>query len=397
MRIAILAYSPLGSDARILRQIEFLSSRHEVLVVAEEPPPSQLWGAQFRALPAAGWLARKYKAVRRRAGVLVGMRFRDFLGRWTAAYRRTMRALRGFRPDLILCNELHPMSVSRDYHRSTGCPVLLDLHEFYCGDSTTGPGVEKYDRPNTGWALRDAARWAAGATAVNEMIAQRYRDDYRLDCGVIYNAPRLPRPPVFRPVNPACIELVHVGVIHAERRPEVMAEGVMLAGDPWRLHFYLAGDQQRIAAFREHWHTRSEGRIMVHETLPVAEIEAVIARCDVGVSIIAPLSWNWLMSSPNKFFSYLGAGLAMILGPKPWKQMMNERWHLAEMTGGFEAADFAATLRKLTPERINELKRNAIAAAAHLNGDIEGAKLLALCERIAARRPAFAEALSHPA
>lgn len=384
MRIAILVFSPLAADARVLRQVECLRQNHEVMIVAQHPVPANLWGAEFRPLPPTGWLSQKMKALHRRAGFYAGMKARDILGRLTAHYRVTLRSLRAFRPDLILCNELHPMSVSRDYHRATGCPVILDLHEFYPADSTTGSGVEKFDRPNIDWALRDAAKWAAGAVAVNEMIAQRYRDEYGLDCGVIYNAPRLRQPPVFRPVNPAQRELVHVGVIHAERRPEVMAEGVVMAGHPWRLHFYLAGDQQKIALFRAHWSAHGDGRIFVHETLPVEQIEATIAQYDLGISIIPTVSWNWLMSSPNKFFSYLAAGLGMILGPKPWKEMMNRKWDIAEMTRGFEAADLADTLRPLTPERINQLKQNAVTASAFLNGNIEGGKLLALCARAAA-------------
>ena len=390
MRIAILVFSPLAADARVLRQVECLRQHHEVMIVAQNPAPADLWGADLRPLPPDSWLPQKMNALRRRAGVHAGMKIRDFLGRLTAHYRFALRSLRTFRPDLILCNELHPMSVSRDYHRASGCPVILDLHEFYPCDSISGTSVERYDRPNTDWALRDAAKWAAGAVTVNEMIAQRYRDDYGLDCGVLYNAPRLQQPPVFRPVNPAQMELVHVGVIHAERRPEVMAEGVVMAGDPWRLHFYLAGDQQRIASFRAHWAAHGGGRVIVHETLPVDQIEATIAQYDLGISMIPTISWNWLMSSPNKFFSYLAAGLGMILGPKPWKEMMNRKWDIAEMTRGFEAADLAGTLRSLTPERINQLKQHAVAASAFLNGNVEGEKLLALCARVAATNGAAA-------
>lgn len=384
MRIAVIAFSPIAQDARILRQVESLRRRHEVLVIAENPAPAELWGAEFRPLPSEGWLAKRMTGVRRRAGVYAGMQVRDLLCRLTPRYRAAKKHLRAWKPEVILCDEINPLPVARTHHRATGCPVIVDLHEFYPGDTRPGGGVGKYDRPNIDWALHDASRWTFAATAVNEFIAERYRNEYNLNCSTIYNAPITARPPVFRPVNPDCIELVHVSGFDPDRKPEIIAEGVMMAGDPWRLHYYFSGNQKQISAFRDHWHSRSRGRVIVHDTLPVAEIETTIAAYDIGVSMIPTISWNWLMSSPNKYFSFLTAGLGMILGPKPWKQMMNDRWKVAEMTPGFSAGDLAATLQGLTPDRVDQLKQNAVAAAAVLNGTVEGEKLLALCESAAA-------------
>lgn len=312
---------------------------------------------------------------------MVGMAVFDRLWRWSPESRVVRKALEMVRPDVLLVNEVNPLPVCLAWAQSAGCPTVVDLHEYY-PETSQAEDYVRLDKPAVEHLLRTASRKIAAAVTVNEPIAERYEKEFGFRCGVIYNAEDLAETPVFRPVD--CerpMELVHIGVLQQERQPLEMVKGVAMAGAQWHLHFYLVGAPGALEAFRSECARLAPGQVTVHDPLAPGEITGTIRRHDVGISVIPPVNWNWLMAAPNKFFSFVAAGLGMVLGPKPWKQMMSERYGFAELTNGFAAEDIAALLGRLTPERINEMKRCSAAAAVELSGTVMGDRLLEICER----------------
>ena len=386
MKIAVIAFSPLSADARILRQIRHLRHRHEVAVIAENLPPAELYGASFHGYDAGrGRLRRWWRALRRRSGTWLGMKWLERLWRWSPESRAVQKALPSLQPDLLMVNEVNPLPVCAAWAKRTGTPLLVDLHEYY-PETSLAEDYVRLDRPCVEHLLRAAAPQITLAFAVNEPIAERYRAEFAFPCEVIYNAEDLVEMPAFRPVDPARIGLVHVGVLQQERQPLLMVEAMALAPAAWHLHLYFVGEARALEEFRRACDRVAPGRVTLHAPVPPARITETIAQYDVGISVIPPTHWSWLMAAPNKFFSFVAAGLAMILAPKPWKKMMTERFGFAELTNGYDAEDITAAMERLTPERINDLKRNSVQAAAALNGAAMRDRLLEFCEAAREKR-----------
>ena len=226
------------------------------------------------------------------------------------------------------------------------------------------------------------------AFAVNEPIAERYVREFGFRCEVIYNAASVETTLVFRPVDPERIGIVHVGMLQKERQPLLMVEAMALAPPAYHLHFYMLAPPQELEAFRRDCARIAPGRVTVHDPVPPADIVRTLMQYDLGISVIPPVHWSWLMTAPNKFFFYVAAGLGMILADKPWKRMMTERYGFAELTAGYSGQDIAAVLQRLTPGRINELKQRSVDACAELNGAAMCRKLLGFCEEAAGKKSA---------
>jgi Glycosyltransferase Family 4 len=378
--------SPLAQDARILRQIRHLRQRHDVMVIAENPPPVELSGASWLGYDAGrGRLSRLWRAVRRRSGTKLGMKWLERLWRWSPESRAVRKALEANRPDLLLVNEVNPLPVCAAWTKDTGCPMLVDLHEYYPEKSHEEDFI-RLDRPCLEHLLRASAHQISLAMSVNEPIAERYQTEFGIPCEVLYNAEDITAPPTFRPVNPARIDLVHVGLLDLKRQPHHMVEAMVLAPECFHLHLYFIGDQEALNQFDRDCERIAPGRVTLHPPVPPSAITETMAQHDIGISVIPPVTWNWVMTAPNKFFSFVAAGLGMVLAPKPWKKSMSERFGFAELTNGYEAEDIAAVLRLLTPERIEEMKRNSVKAASELNGQAMCERLLRFCEMAVSKR-----------
>ena len=135
-RVLIVCLGEVGNDARVLRQVEFLSADYEVVLAAFGPKPSLPPGAAYVPLP-----PRKPVRIRGRAESLARIGAR-LTGRYEAAYWLD-QAVRGWRTELerelpvdaILVNDLHGLPLARAL--GDDVPVVFDAHEHWTSESAS--------------------------------------------------------------------------------------------------------------------------------------------------------------------------------------------------------------------------------------------------------------------
>lgn len=382
-RLAVLSLAPIARDSRVLRQVANGARRFDVTVVAwgeleDYHPHVTMRTIEPRAYPLAVRAAR--------AAVMFGGRIRrSLLDLWYWSkpdHLDAVHALVDAQPELIHANEAIALPVATRAAQLTGASVLFDAHEYspdqFKGDRMLGAVAEPFYRH----VLARDAPLAAAMVAVSPGIAQRYEAELGVDCGVILNAPRY-RPFALRHTDPEAIRLSYHGVALRGRRIEDLIAVVASCDRRFRLDLMLVPSEPGYVTELERLATQvAPGRVDFRSPVQPDRVLDAISGADIGLVLIPPLDFNYLMSLPNKFFDFIMAGVAVVVGPSPEMARICRQDGVGVVADSFDPEAVAARVRSLSAPEIDEMKSAALAAAKRFNAETELERLNALYDRI---------------
>jgi glycosyltransferase involved in cell wall biosynthesis len=355
-----MSLADVTMDARILRQVEFLTGSYDV-VVAAPGEPLQAPRVEFVQLPSRG-------TSRGRRLQRIGLRL---AGRYARAYwledevcarRETLRAAGPV--SAIIVNDLLALPLALDV--ADGAAVIFDAHEHWTSESASWGPVQRLSmRGAHEWVVDHAVRHSAAMMTVSPGIAREYEKRAGVRPTLVTNAPfqrDLEPSPVDDPIR-----LLHVGIADERRRLEDTIEAVRSLGDRFSLDLVLVRENEyrrRLEAL-----ARSDGRIRILPPVPTAELVAFANAYDVGVFLLPARFPNQTHVLPNKLFDYIQARLAIAIGPSPEMAAIVREWDCGVVSDTFEVDAFAAALSTLTKADVERMKASAARAAAVLNAD----------------------------
>jgi len=298
--------------------------------------------------------------------------------------------------DVHHAHDLDALPAARAAARRDGGRSVYDSHEIF---TEWGP-----HRAQPGWLRRGLAAWerrlargAAAVVTVNEEIADVLRgriSPRRLV--VVHNCP-----PRWHPSDDAPDHLRHAAGIppHA---PIVLCHGSLMAG---------RGLEETAAAMREPGletvhlvflgyrvtvvdrlvaDPAAAGRVHYLPAVSPGEVVEWVASADVDVMAIQPADLNSRLSSPNKLFESLAAGVPVVSSDLPVRRRIlldDPDGPLGELCDPTDPASIAAAIRRVldAPPAERAARRARILRAAHdrWNWEAEGAKLVALYDELA--------------
>ena len=234
--------------------------------------------------------------------------------------------------------------------------------------------------PYASYLLREFGSGIDHLVTVSSGLAQLYKELLGLDADVVMNAPaRIEVQP--RPVQEGEIQLVYHGNALKGRGLVILIEATGWLAPRFYLNFILVGEDPRyIRKIRRMAEKIAPERIRFYDPVPPSEIVSYLTRFDVGVFVLPPSNLNYRYVLPNKFFDFVGAGLAIAIGPSPEMAELVRKYDMGIVAPGFTSEDIALSLNRLTTENINRMKMNAITASHELNAEIEQKKLLDVYE-----------------
>lgn len=354
-RLLILSFSPLATDARLLKQIRAFSHDHDVTTCGFGPPPVD--GVEHVELtPGVPQQVRRAQSL--------ALRARSYrLAYWLTPYvRQARQMLRGREFDAVLANDLDTAGLAVAV--SPGDRIHLDLHEFWPALHDNVPQWARLWAPFHSWQLRTWGRRVRSATTVNGPIARRYEREYGIACAVVTNAaPHRDLEPV--PARTP-VRLVHAGAINPGRKIEHMIEAVARSTSGATLDLYLMGEG---TPYREHLSTLahdSNGKVRVLPPVPQADLVETLHQYDVGIHVLAPTNGNNALALPNKFFDFVQARLAIVTGPTPPMVELLEQHGLGLVTEDFSVEAITRAVDSLDAARVDAWKRGSDAAASAL-------------------------------
>jgi glycosyltransferase involved in cell wall biosynthesis len=277
--------------------------------------------------------------------------------------------------------------------RRNGAPVVYDSHEIFleAGSTATRPAWARwiFRRLEQGW-VRQAAALVTVNVSLEEVLTKRYRPRRTV---VLHNTPsRWAVPPTPRRLMRTALGLgpdVPIALYHGgfslHRGLEELAAAILEPGLD-RVHaVFLGYGNRREWLETEALDPRYGGRLHVLPAVPPAQLLDWVVDADVGVMPIQTSTLNHYLSTPNKLFECLAAGVPVVASDFPEMRRIvlgNPDGPLGVLCRPDDPADVARGIREildLAPADRTALRQRCLEAAHdRWNWETESAHLIEL-------------------
>lgn len=353
MRLLILSFSRLESDPRVRRQIDLFRGEWDIVTCGYGPAPDGSIAHHELPSDLPVWRYPRLAVILRAY-------------RWAYSHNRAIawatEALSAESFDAMIANDVDAAGIAVSLAPHNG--FHADLHEFAPLQNSEMLRFRLFVAPFVRWQLRTFVTKARSVSTVGVSIAERYRDEFGFDPVVVMNAPEKLDLPV-RPTS-SPIRLVHAGAALRNRRLETLIDAVSLTSADVTLDLYLpANDPGYLAELRER--ASSVSNVRFADPVPFDQLVETLNRYDVGVHVLAATNYNNAYAMPNKFFEYVQARLALVIGPSPEMARVVDDRGLGAIADDFTAEAVARALDGLTPESVDAAKRASDLASEELS------------------------------
>jgi hypothetical protein len=386
--ICVISFSPIYRDARVLRQIKYLSPHYDLIVIGfGHPHPA--WEDKQNIK----WISIDVDKDQRRLMTSFTARALPLLGRlWPSShdnwywrkshFRQALERAVSSGCDAFHANDWEALPVAAEAARRNNARLVFDAHEYSPLMYESNWRWMLYRSPTIKHLLREYTPIVDASTTVAPLIAERYNQEFSLNPIVVFNAPDSIRLPSSE-LDPHNIRLIHHGSAMRDRRLEAMIETLALCDRRYSLHLMLVdhtpGYLQHLGELADEL---APDRVTFHDPVAPEEIVQRISEYDVGLYLLEPTSYNNTVALPNKFFDFIAAGLAVCVGPSPSMAELVRQYGFGCVTPSFEPCDAAETLNRLSVDQLEAMQQAARQAAQQFNAEKEMGKVLELYRRL---------------
>lgn len=354
--VLVLSFSPIASDARVLKQVDLLAAEHRVTTCGYGPAPHGVV-EHLEIPPSAASVALNGRLITARAYLPAYAALPA-----VAAARRLLRPRMGAF-DLVLANDVETVPLGLWLRPRAG--VHTDLHEYSPRLHEESPAWRRRIAPFYRWLCRRFVRKADSVTTVGEGLARAYREELEIEADVVVNAAPFAELAPTPLADDGVLRLVHSGAALRNRHLEVLLDAVASSAGVTLDLLLMPNDPAYIDELRG----REVPGVRVLDPVPYAELVRTLNHYDLGVHVLPPVNFNNANALPNKVFDYVQARLGLVVGPTPEMAQLATAHGVGVVTEDFTAGALAATLARLTPERVRELKAASHVAARELSAE----------------------------
>ena len=362
-KILIISFSPLGTDPRILRQVQALVKHYKILTIGKSPIDDER--IIFYSIVQKFDKDEQNPQLKRTF-------FQKVIGRLAHNSKRLSKGLcvdyiisqNIETPDIIIANDWNGMALASELKKNLfgNVKIYFDAHEYAPTEYNSSLKWRVLHKPLIVWALRKCRQDISVMSTVCEGIARKYENFFDFHYGfvkVITNASNYQEFLKPKEIYNGKIRLIHHGIPQKERKMELMIQ-MMEYLDPkkYELTFMITKADPFYYDYLVEMSKKYEN---INFIAPVkfSEITKKINEYDIGVYLLCPISFNFKHSLPNKFFEFIQARLAIAIGPSVEMAKIVNDHKLGVVSKKFTPKSLAESIMKLTPEKIMEYKKNA--------------------------------------
>ena len=355
-RLLILSFSPIESDARVLKQISAFTDDYDVVTCG--------YGGQPPGVATHVQVPDAFPIWRYPRRLLILRRYRAAY--WhNAAVAYVFNALGGEQFDVVLANDVDAVGLALEL--SPSCGVHVDLHE-YASRQQDSRRFRWFVRPFIEWMCRRYVSRASSWTTVSGGLAREYEREFGFAPLLVTNAAPyqdLAPVPVRRPIR-----LVHSGAGLRNRNLMLMAEAVEASENDVTLDFYLTPNNPNYLAELKEFAAHSE-RVRVHDPVPYRDLITTLNRYDVGLFVLPPVNFNYAWALPNKLFDFIQARLGIVVGPSPEMAAYVREHALGVVSDDFTVDATRRSIDSLTTKSVEAFKQRAHSSACPLSSEAQ--------------------------
>lgn len=382
-RVCIISLAlPIEVDPRTSRQAVYLARDYEVTLIGYGTPPSDWHQINWRPVHRqTSKLQTLFEILLLIAGRIFPFLY-DFWFDTRSRYNQALNYALESKANVYHASDWATLVLCVKAARQLNARVFFDADEYWPLENESNPLWRIFFSPLIAYTLHQYAGSIDAATTVSQPIAQRYKNEYNIDAAVLLNVPD------YEEISPRAVQANHIRLLHhgASRRNrylETMIEALALAEPRFTLHLMLMpGDPGYLESLKELAQKLVPGRVEFRPVVHPFEIVRAISDCHIGICLIPPTTYTYLMTLPNKLFEFLIAGMAVVNGPSPAMAEIVQQYQVGWVLPSFEAKALANQLNILTIDDIEFARTNARAAAKILNAQVEYAKLLSIYQNL---------------
>ncbi len=392
--ICIIVFSTIRNDARVLRQVKYLSPHYDLSVIGYGTPEKE-WAAQgaiqWYPVDAPGsslpesFFSRIWRRLLNSLVLSLGKCQPSFYERWYWSKRHHLQALEyavQSHCDALLANDWEALPVAIETATQTGAKLVFDSHEYAPLEFANRYSWRFFFRPAIVHFLLKGSSQIDASVAAWPAISERYKQEFGFEPLVLLNIPESGALRE-RPVDFNHVRLVHHGVAIRGRKLENMIKALAASHPRFRLHFILMDrDSGYLDELKKLSEKLAPGRIVFEDPVRPEEIVERISEYEIGFYLLAPTNFNNRMSLPNKLFDYIAAGIAVCIGPSPAMAEIVRQYGLGWVAPSFEPKDVTETLNQITYGQLLDRRLASRETAKKINAATEMKKLLNIYERL---------------
>lgn len=371
--LCLLSFSDLKYDARVLRQIEWLSPLYSVSIVCRSSPPLS---------PSIYCIEKSKLGVLEK--LLIGIQL--ILGKYEKAYtslytipEAIRQKITDFNWDVVVANDIETLPLAATLRTKK---IIFDAHEYAPRHFEDKFIWRLFFQQFNHYLCEKYIPKVDQMITVGQRIATEYEKKFGKRPLVVTNAPLyLNLAP--SPVHHDRIRLIHHGGANWSRQLELMMDVVALLDDRFSLDMMLVSPpnaNRKTRSYMEFLKLRAQkiGRIRILPPVAPHEIVPRINEYDLGIFLIPPVNFNYANTLPNKFFDFIQARLGVAIGPTPEMADITKKHQIGIVSDDFSAASLANRLRGLDQEQIENFKKNSNDLSRLLNAEENKKRFLGL-------------------
>lgn len=331
---------PIEIDPRTGRHVEVLSQHFDVTFVGFGAP-SPTWQVAYKPIDvSSGRLRRLFEMLLLIIGRLIPYAYEVYF--WTRPrYRQSLAAAVEARPDAYHAADWATLAVAARAAQVTGAKVVFDIDEYWALFDESKRLWLWFFAPLIRYTLKKYEKHVDASITVSRPFAERYEKEHGWKPIIATNAPYYVESPDHE-TDPDHIILIHHGTALRDRKLETLIEMAVLLDQRYTLHLMIAADRSDyLPDLRQLAERVAPNRVIFREPVPYSHVVQTIADADIQVAFMAPTTYTWLMTLPNKIFESMMAGLAVLVAPSPAMADVVRTANAGWVADGFTAADLA--------------------------------------------------------
>lgn len=354
--VAVISFSPIHSDSRVIRQLQSLSSFFPVHSIGYGPPPGGVV-SHLQIASRHGWRDKLIGAL-----LLLSRCFGRFHALWFQS-PRVLAFIAEHNVQAVILNDVTAWPLAR--HLPAGI-AILDAHEYSPQELSDQFLWRLFLGPFKIWCSRFASL-GSSRFCVESHLCALWEQFSSCSFQLLPNSSPYTPVPQPRTAASGSLRVVHHGVAHPSRRLELMIEAIELAGPAFFGTFLLTGSDR---AYLRHLHLlAASSRCEILPPVPQQDLIAYGASYDIAILSIYPSNLNYAHCLPNKLYQFIQSRLPIVCGPTPAIAAIVRDYQIGVVADDFSAAALAAALQSLTPLLLKQMRRNLERAARELCWD----------------------------
>lgn len=368
-KILMISLSDLSTDGRVRRHINFLKDDYEVFAAGYNDP--NIEGVKF--IPVRMINSKKSDLLKR----LFYLKTHQFEKYYWNKYdfKALFKVAESEMFDVIIANDTNTLPLAFKIKRDA--KIVFDAHEYAPLEFEDSLYWRSFFQKYQTYLCKKYIPKVNAIITVGEFIAKEYEKNFGRKAEIITNAPHFHAElsPVIN--NSDIIKIIHHGATFSSRKLELMIEAMKYLSQGYKLYLMLLKTDLN---YYNKLKKMSEKYDNIEFLEPVKNEEVVkkINKFDIGLHIIAPTNFNNACAMPNKFFDFIQARLAVVVGPSPEMKKLVEEHSLGVVTNDFSPRSIANAIKSLKTEDIIRFKFNAHKLSYEMSAEKNRIKYLSI-------------------